>query len=48
MMRKMPREKRLKSRNLAGKERRISKRAGKSRIMRRMSVKILRAPMMMS
>jgi hypothetical protein len=42
--RKIPREKRLKSRALAGKERRISKRAGMGRAMRRTSVKILRAP----
>jgi hypothetical protein len=48
MTRKMPREKRLKSRHLAEKERRISKRAGKGRIMSRMSVKMFSAPRMMS
>ena len=46
--RKMPIEKRLNSRSLAGKDLRISKSAGIGRMMRRMSVKMFKAPRIMS
>jgi len=46
--RKRPTEKRLKSRSLAGNDRRISKSAGIGRRIRRTSVNMLRAPRIMS